>query len=953
MKLLSKTHTKKKSNRYADGIDFKAVKERFNKLNKARHARMYQDMRANQKDLVSLLPLLFHVNHPMLPGYVSKDTPAGIPEYTPDANALQTAKRISKSFLFKKRAYRRFHIHGIYVMGSTGTIAYGDMSDLDIWVCHDSGLNHEQLEELRNKVQNIERWANEQRVDANIFLVDAEKFRKGEHSTLSGESSGSALHVLLLEEFYRTSVLLAGRFPLWWLVPPEEEKHYDEYVEDIKRKRFVHAKDFIDFGGLGSISSGEFYGATLWLLYKGINSPYKSILKILLMEAYASEYPEIDLLGMRFKKAIYDGNSDINDLDPYLMMLNKVEEYLLAHNENDRLELARNSFYLKVDEQLSNAGDEEEDWRRQLLGSYVKKWGWPYTRMMMLDSRNEWKIKRVLEERKSLVKEFMNSYRVISDFARTESDNSVYINKSDLNILGRKLFAAFERKAGKIDIVYRGITPDMLESHVSIHQVRTDDDKDYWMAFSGLVTENDINISEPLHRSLSLLEMLTWCFFNKIINRKTIIALYTDNSDLSDKELELTISTMEKLFPDEVMESTTYEFRNPSRIKAVGTFVNCGMDPFSSYTRKGHHLTSSRTDAFRYGGKFENLALSIEQIIVTSWQEVLTFRYFGVDGLIQCLRDYIQWSPPSSGRRPPAIAAHSFSSYRGNSIANRVENLFETLVKCFYSGEHPEGTRYILGVEWNYYILWMEGDVLHFESPGSLEGLYEYLARPRDEFLRVLFDSETLSDTVLPKLYAMNQPGAVQCFFDIRNEEVTTYVLDENGSLSQQVKPFHDMPSLLTQYRDFFNIVNERMELFAREGGSFQHGIEQVLYYRVEKGFQEKYEITKHRINPNLKSDQDIRLQVLGDKVDESTMFTVYCMDREFSSIQHGKNLFREVAKYILSIRKNKQEYPIYVSDVDVSFALLNSKPGKIQTSHYLNFKYRIESYLNKAMENL
>jgi adenylate cyclase class 1 len=953
MKLLSRSRTKRKPKADSGGIDFKAIKERFYQLNAARYERLQQDLRSNQKDLVVLLPLLFHVNHPMLPGYVSRDTPAGIPEYTPGGDALQTARRISRSFSFKKRAYRQFHIHGIYLMGSTGTIAYGDMSDLDIWVCHDSNLNQEQLEELRNKAKNIERWAQEHQVDANIFLVDAEKFRKGEHSTLSSESSGSALHVLLLEEFYRTSLLLAGRFPLWWLVPPEEEKNYDEYVAAMKHKRFVHAKDYIDFGGLGSISPGEFYGATLWLLYKGINSPYKSILKILLMEAYSSEYPQIDLLGMRFKKSIYEGNRDINDLDPYLMVLNKVEEYLQGEDEVERLELARNSFYLKVDEPLSTASGQDEDWRRQLLGSYTRKWGWPYTRMMMLDSRDEWKIKRVLEERKILVKEFMNSYRVISDFARHQKDNAVYISKSDLNILGRKLFAAFERKAGKIEIVYRGITPDMLETHISIHQLTTEHDRDYWMAFSGLVTENDVEFSAPLHRTYSLLEMLAWCYFNKIINRRTIIALYTKNSDLSDKELELTIEMMERLFPDEVMESSTYDFRNPSRIKAVGTFVNTGLDPFSSYTKQGRHLTSSRTDALRYGGKFENLALSIEQLIVTSWQEVLTFRYFGVDGLIQCLRDYIQWSPPSSGRRPPSIEAHSFSSYRGNSIANRIESLFETLVKCFYSGEHPEGSRYILGVEWDYYILWMEGDVLHFESPGSLDGLCEYLARSQDEFLRVIFDAETLSDNVLPRIYALNQPGVVQCFFETGNEEVATYVLDEKGSLSRQVKQFHDMSSLLVQYHEFFNIINERMELLAREGMSYQSGIEQVMYYRIEKHYDGKFDITRHKINHMMKSELGVPLQVLGDKVDDVATFTVYCKDREFSSIEHGSKLFSEVAKYIISLRKSQQDYPIYITDVDVSFPLLNTEPGKVQTSHYLNFKYRIEGYLNQALESL
>ena len=33
-------------------------------------------------------------------------------------------------------------------------------------------------------------------------------------------------------------------------------------------------------GGLGTLSANEYFGATLWQLYKGIDYPYKSLLKI-------------------------------------------------------------------------------------------------------------------------------------------------------------------------------------------------------------------------------------------------------------------------------------------------------------------------------------------------------------------------------------------------------------------------------------------------------------------------------------------------------------------------------------------------------------------------------------------------------------------------------------------------------------------------------------------------
>ena len=155
-------------------FDFKEIKQRFLDLNKARLRRTLGELRQRQREFVDLLPLLYHINHPTLPGYVSKTTPAGIPEYSPSNETLNLSKRISKSFAYKKRAYRRYHIQALYLMGSTGTIAYSSKSDFDIWICYDSSLKQEQINSLKQKSLAIEEWAQTLDIDAHIFLVNPE-----------------------------------------------------------------------------------------------------------------------------------------------------------------------------------------------------------------------------------------------------------------------------------------------------------------------------------------------------------------------------------------------------------------------------------------------------------------------------------------------------------------------------------------------------------------------------------------------------------------------------------------------------------------------------------------------------------------------------------------------------------------------------------------------------------
>ncbi|WP_323166724.1 class I adenylate cyclase, partial [Pseudomonas bubulae] len=84
----------------------------------------------------------------------------------------------------------------------------------------------------------------------------------------------------------------------------------------------------LDLGHLARIPPGEFMGAGLWQLFKGIESPYKSVLKLLLTEVYASEHPQVQCLSLRFKQAVYANQMDLDELDPYVVVYRHIEGYL-------------------------------------------------------------------------------------------------------------------------------------------------------------------------------------------------------------------------------------------------------------------------------------------------------------------------------------------------------------------------------------------------------------------------------------------------------------------------------------------------------------------------------------------------------------------------------------------------------------------------------------------------
>ena len=427
-----------------DGIDRKVLTQlrgRFLKVNSGRLARTLQALSTRQQLVLKLLPLLFHVNHPLLPGYVSSRTPAGLSGFEPDDTLLGEAQRLTRSFTYKPyRGNAALPIHGLFLMGSLGTVAQAEQSDMDLWVCHAPNLSASALHELQRKCSLLESWAATQGAEVHCFLVDPARFTVGDREAqLTSDDCGTTQHYLLLDEFYRTAIWLGGRTPLWWLVPVYEEARYAEYTHTLLSKRFIRESDVLDLGHLARIPPGEFLGAGMWQLFKGIESPYKSVLKLLLTEVYASQHPQVECLSLRFKQAVFSNQLDLDELDPYVVVYRRLEEYLSARHELERLELIRRCLYLKVGKKLSlPPRGRSKSWQRLLLERLTESWGWGPRELALLDSRSQWKVRQASIERRALVNELTYSYRFLSEFARSVQAGSM-LNSRDLGVLGRRL----------------------------------------------------------------------------------------------------------------------------------------------------------------------------------------------------------------------------------------------------------------------------------------------------------------------------------------------------------------------------------------------------------------------------------------------------------------------------------------------------------------------------------
>ena len=94
-------------------------------------------------------------------------------------------------------------------------------------------------------------------------------------------------------------------------------------------------------------------------------------------------------------------------------------------------------------------------------------------------------------------------------------------------------------------------------------------------------------------------------------------------------------------------------------------------------------------------------------------------------------------------------------------------------------------------------------------------------------------------------------------------------------------------------------------------------------------------------------------VQVIGSFDDERHgSFSIFCDNHEFSALEYGDALFGKVAEHITRRRESGTHYPIYITDIDVNPAMLGSDMvDGVQTAHFLNYKKRIESLLNEALQ--
>ena len=937
--------------RHASAVHAQHVISRFMTVNEGRLKRVREGLQIKQLQCFDLLPLLLHVDSKHLPGYSDQsDTPFGFANYHPNDQVLRLARTLTRGQIGNQLTLTKPTLAALYLMGSSGTVGQSSSSDLDIWLCHNPDLEQPQLDALEQKASRIAQWASGFNLEVHFFLMNAHRFKGGEQHSLTGEHCGSTQHTLLLDEFYRTAVVLAGNPPSWWLVPTAYELDYEQTLLKMVEESIVSLDAVTNFGPIGNLPAGEFIGAGLWQIYKAIDAPYKSVLKLLLLEIYASEYPKINSLAQQFKNAIYRLQLSLNDLDPYIMLYRNIESYLLARGEQARLHLIRRCFYFKVGLGLSKT-TRKSNWRRELMDYLVHSWGWTAADIAHLDNYRAWQVEDVLAERRLLVNELTHSYRFLTEFA-AEHHSEHIMSQRDLLILSRKLHAAFDRRPGKIDFIQIGLDIDLSHEQVRLYERESKSEPGLylWAAYHKPLDADPA--PSPLKYSKSFLETLLWCHLNGLISAHLHIPVFALQQKIDEFEIRMTLSSMRQLIPLPRKKINSRSFYNPAILTKVILFINLGRDPLHYLTAKGLQKISARSDSLDFSSLRENLVLSIDMVILNNWGEVVVERFCDEDALAEAVKFLINRINKQSRSGLPLIHSVCHNQTRPQAIAARVQAIFDDALTALSRPSNPISTRFVFSSSQAFLLFQRVNKVTHYVKLDTAAALELQLSEEQAEFSPAIFDRQFLEENrPLAYLYQHSRDNRVIVGFQLRKEQTILYLIDEKGSLIVFTRPGNDAAGLIAPLLRFLKMTEHR------QGSNQENTLapqREIQVYQIKRK-PDSVLLTRIKLAGLISKGRYISIQVHVDRTKQGLFdYVINCNEKEFHSAALGNNLYKAVALFVLGLRVSGEKYPIYITDLVLSESTIENLPfGADQTKHYIQMKLKLEQRINLAMASL
>ncbi len=503
-------------------IQIQAMKDKFTAYNGAKINALTASLSSPELiNLFNYIPFLFTVNLPEFPGYMKEITiPLGIENYQVPPKLQSQLKISNPSFSIPKSSAADPLIRLFALIGSAGTIAFTPDSDLDFWICgRFSTIDAESMNLLHHKCRIIEKWVAEtHKKEVHFFLNDIDSiklniFDEDEEYGLSGTSLGQ----MLKEEFYRSSIIINNVVPFWWAVPADcTDDQYAQWLQALEGT--PHEKVYVDLGNIAGINKGDFLIAALFQIIKSLGNPFKSIIKLGLLERYINDDKKNPFISNIIKRNIHEGKTDKFSVDAYCIMFDQVYNYYQGRADDmTTLNIIKTCFYLKVNPRLSLSEKKTGEANfHEIMLQYTKKWGWDNDTIKHVDNFESWDIESTNKMMNNTKKVILKGYKNILGALGSEI-NAGSIDRNSLLAINRKIYSHFNPEDNKIDntLNFKKYPPEKL---LSLDYVRDVKGTETWYLNKRVII-NDRAVKVLIRKSPHLISLIVWISLNGLYQK--------------------------------------------------------------------------------------------------------------------------------------------------------------------------------------------------------------------------------------------------------------------------------------------------------------------------------------------------------------------------------------------------------------------------------------------------
>ncbi len=858
-----------------------------------------------EKDIYKYIPLIslfFQINNKLLPGYVGPDTPAGIYAYKPGKAVIYEAKLLHSKFRYQQEGViKNFALESIYFQQQ---LIDGKCF---CWVFHRSIINKKNLDLLKQKTKKISQWFLSRGLAVEFICLSSDEFKNNKFAILKQENKS-----IFMDCFYSEAVLLAGKYPLWWLVPPTKENEYGEVVTHIKQARFVDNEEYIDLGSIANFKLVNIVQYSVAQVQKIKQSPEVSLVKLLLIDHKASVFPVVDGVSCRLKMHLYSGDFQV---EPASIVAEIMHEVFLRYADRKHI-LSANRLFLHL---KNNPGKLNLKIIDSFLGDNS------FNAVPSVDAGGIDKIISYLNFFKAVayeVRQIFSNIVIEYKAQKSEIDPSVLSTANNMQ-------AFLSDNADRVPLYNNKDNVDIILGRIQIKHETIDQTEELW----SLVLEISEGNQRVIEGFSSMLGLLAWCWLNRVVNHSTQVSIDCPLQQVKQIEARYVLEVlMQQINPGLISDIPAEAFKNPVRPLQSLIFLN-------SVNEIKNRLSLIDTTDSRIS--------YCEQLIINSWGDVCTRTYFGNEGVLNCLCQWMNTVPLDGMAKPQSLLVFGYGAGESTYQAQRVSQIYDECLSFFYHLKQVDG-RFVVRIGDGFYIIYADNNILKVNDIGNKKTFHEFLELPLPVFQSTGLERLAFTDYPLQEIYQNNKSNVLQVFFQVINRNCHTWVVDEKGTLWTDVMNVYERESYITHWLYFFNNIRNRLKKINYQAAELPTlEINQISFNQL--GGIELYSAAAENINVD---KTFIDLQISIESLEGGDQLSLMCDGKRFDYQEFKQSVLPECIQYLSARITGEGRRPVYVTDIDVPLRLFNViDRNDIQISHILKFKRNFEHRVNKMLD--